>query len=243
MARLVSPPIGLGLIGIEPLAGPRTIGSSANTSIGNFTQTVASPFGAWHFHFSFHPMRGSEFREYRGWATSMHGGANATRWEFHDPDMRSPYEAGLDVSPSLRWDNIPGQNWENGEPWSSGEPWAVTPPEVPVAAQADLGGTQISLADAFWGHDLKIGEYLGFFPFHFGLYIVTEVIAPGTYRIWPQLRKEITPGDFATLIPTLAMRMEGEDAANASRGLVVANEPSITMVEVFDYDVREWFAD
>ncbi|MBN7758991.1 hypothetical protein JYP46_19360 [Nitratireductor aquimarinus] len=239
--RLVSPPLGLGLVSVEPLSSPRTIGAAKGGTIGNFTQTVSSPFGAWHFSFAFHAMRDAEFRDYRGWVTSMQGGANATRWVFHDPDMRNPFESGIDVSPHVRWDNIPGQNWSNDEPWSNGEAWAVSPPVVSVSAATALGGTRIQLAPAYWGHLLRRGEYIGFFPFHFGLYVVTEVIAPGQYRIWPPLRKALTLGDMATLCPTLAMRLDGEDAATAARGLVVADGLSVSMVEVFDYDVRDWF--
>ena len=91
-------------------------------------------------------------------------------------------------------------------------------------------------------HDLQVGDYLGFFPFHFGMYVVTEVIEPGTYRIWPPLRKALTTDDFATLDPTLAMRLESEDAATADRSLQVAEGASVTMVEVEDYNVREYFA-
>mgnify|MGYP001206508136 CR=1 FL=1 len=240
--RLISPPNGLGLVGIEPLGGPRTIGASSNTSIGNFTQTVATPFAAWRFRFSFHVMRGASFRAYRGWVTAMHGGANATRWQFFDPDMRSPRECGLDVPAHVRWpDTLLEQNWGNDEPWANGAPWAITPPLVPIASPSSRDDTLITLADSFWGHDLQRGEYLGFQPFHFGLYIITEVIEPGTYRIWPQLRKGLDLGDYATLFPTLAMRMESEEAATAGRELVVADDLHVTMVEVFDYDVRDYF--
>lgn len=119
----------------------------------------------------------------------------------------------------------------------------MTPPHVAVADAAPRDATVISLGSDFWGHTLNVGDYLGFFPFHLGLYLVTEVIDPGTYRIWPPLRKAIGPDDFATLRPTLAMRLESEDAANAGRGLVVAEGLSVTLVEVPDYTVRQWFGD
>ncbi|WP_207621412.1 phage head spike fiber domain-containing protein [Chelativorans oligotrophicus] len=241
--RLISPPIGLGLIGIEPLSGPRTVGAGANQSIGGFVQTFGAPFGLWRFRFTFHAMRGAEFRRYRGWITALHGGANATRWHFNDPDRISPAESGMSVSPSIRWDNISGLNWANGQPWSNGQRWAVSPPQVRPAAGAALGDTVITLADEFWGHSLLGGEYIGFFPFHLGLYIITDVIAPGTYRIWPSLRKAVTLDHFCTLDPTLAMRLESEEGATADRALQVAEGASVTMIEVLDYDVRDYFSD
>lgn len=242
MRRLISPPSGLGVTSIEPLSGPRAVNSGITQSIGNFTQTFGSPFGLWRFRFSFHAMRGAEFRRYRGWITALHGGANATRWRFFDPDMMSPKEAGLNL-PSCAWWTDTGldQNWSNGQPWSNGKGWGISPPQVRVAAPAVLGDTVVSLAAEFWGHSLGSGDDIGFFPFHLGMYEVTEVIEPGTYRIWPPLRKAITPDDLATLDPTLAMRLESEDAANVGRGLVVAEGLTVTMVEVFDYDVRDYF--
>jgi len=236
--RLISPPIGLGLIGIEPLSGPRTVGAGANQSIGGFVQTFGAPFGLWRFRFTFHAMRGAEFRRYRGWITALHGGANATRWSFCDPDKITHQEAGVNATDREVRD---GQPWSNGMPWSNGENWGTSRPQVPLAARAALGDTIIQLGDVFWGHSLLGGEYIGFFPLHLGLYIITEVIEPGTYRIWPSLRKAVTVDDFCTLDPTLAMRLETEESATADRSLQVAEGASVTMVEVLDYDVRDYF--
>ncbi|HEU4986860.1 MAG TPA: hypothetical protein VFT89_07325 [Rhizobiaceae bacterium] len=240
MARLISPPVGLGIVSAEPLSGPRSVGASRTESIGAFVQTVASPFGLWRWQFSFPAMNGSLFRRYRGWITALHGGANATRWPFFDPDAMSFHEAGVDAS---NFEIATGVPWSNDEPWLNGENWAINRPVVTVAAAAALGDTQISLADEWWGHSLDVGDYIGFTPFHLGLYTVTQVIEPGTYRIWPSLRKALTTADFATLSPTLALRLESEEAASAGRGLVVADSLSATFVEVLDYDVRDYFAD
>lgn len=244
MARLLSPPVDLPVVSVEPLSGPRAVNAGVSTTVGNFVQTVSSPFALWRWQVSFAAMHQALFRRYRGWVTALHGGANATRWDFWDPDMMSPRETGIDVSPRARWtDTGHEQNWSNGLPWSNGQGWQMTPPTVSVAASAAKDDTVISLGSTFWGHGLDVGDYLGFFPFHLGLYLVTEVIDPGTYRIWPPLRKAITPDDFATLRPTLAMRLESEEAASAGRGLVVAEGLSVTLVEVLDYDVRDYFAD
>lgn len=240
MGRLISMPNGLWPRSMVPLSGPRAVGGAANTSIGNFMQTVASPFGGWRWQFVFPVSKDAKFRRYRGWVMALHGGANATRVPFGDPDMMSLLEAGMTLTPAQERFGLP---WSNGETWSNGQNWKVTAPNVPVAAAAAREATIIRLADAFWGQRLQMGDYLGFFPLHFGLYTVTEERGDGEYRIWPPLRKALTVGDFATLYPTMAMRLESEDAASAARGVAYAEEASVTLVEVFDYDVRDYFAD
>jgi hypothetical protein len=240
MARLLSPPVGLGVTSIEPLSGPRAVGSGTTQSIGNFVQTFASPFALWRFRFSFPAMHKSLFRRYRGWITALHGGANATRWHFFDPDAMTFQEAGLTATNS---EIAAGQTWSSGATWSNGENWATSRPDVAVASDAAVDSTQISLADEWWGHDLNVGDYVGFFPFYLGMHMITEVIEEGTYRIWPPLRAALTTDHFATLSPTLAMRLEGEETASAGRGLAAAEGLSATFVETLDYDVREYFAD
>jgi len=243
MARLLSVPNGLGIVSMEPLSGPRAVGAGGSQSIGGFMQTTAAAFGLWRWQFGIHSMHESEFRRYRGWITALHGGANATRWDFFDPDLMRPSETGFEVPEFIRWDNIAARNWLNGQPWGNGEPWKPTPPLVPLAAESDRGDTIVRLGAKFWGTALDIGDYIGFAPFHLGLYTVTEVISPGTYRIWPPLRKTITADDFASLRPVLAMRLESEDAASAGRGLVTADSATVTLVECLDYDVREYWID
>lgn len=73
--------------------------------------------------------------------------------------------------------------------------------------------------------------------------MVTEVIGLGTYRIWPPLRKALTTDDFATLKPVLAMRLESEEAATAARDASFISKATMTLVEVLDYDVRDYFVD
>lgn len=231
--RLISPPVGLALTSVEPLSGPRSVGAGASQSIGGFVQTVSAPFGLWRFRFSFRAQRDSEFRRYRGWVTAMHGGANATRFNFIDPDMLKANDVGVEKSD--------GENWSDEQPWANGEPWDYTLPNVALSESASADASSISLSGAFWGHELQPGDYLGFFPFYFGLHMVTEAQGDGIYRIWPPLRKALTTDDYATLYPVMAMRLESEDAANAGRGLVVADSLQATLVEVLDPDVREYF--
>lgn len=240
MARLIHWPNGLRANFREPLSGPRAVNAGVSTSVGNFVQTTSSPFGLWRWRFQFPSIRGQLFRRYRGWVTALHGGANATRVPFCDWDGLNLQQMGVAAS---RDDWRRGRPWSNGLPWSNGQSWQSTPPMVPVASPAVRDSTVLSLGSEFWGHRLDYGDLIGFAPYHLGLYMVTEVIEPGTYRIWPPLRKDVTTDDLATLRPTLAMRLEGEDAANAPRGASFAEGLSVTMVETLDYDVREYFAD
>lgn len=237
--EIISPPL-VDLVGWEPLSGPRAVGAGGSQTIGNFAQTTGSPFGLRRMKFLFPPLEGREARDFRGWTTALHGGANCTRWSFFDPDRMTFAEAGV---VGVTGEHIPVYPWENGQPWSNGMGWELTRPNVKVSATTAKDGTIIKLGSEFWGHTLSRGDYIGFFPFHFGMYEITKVIAPGQYRIWPQLRKEITPDDFATLSPVLAMRMESEEGATLSRGGVFWEGTAITLIEILDYDVRKYVED
>lgn len=242
MARLLEWINGLAVVARSPLSGPRSVGGASNESIGGFVQTVASALGAWRWSMTVRPMRGRLFRLYRGMVTALHGGANAVRVPFCDPDIMSWEESGVDATPA---EIKAGATWSNGQSWSNGENWGIGRPWATVDAVAAKGDTLITLADEYWGHELLGGEWLGFVPFHFGLYIVTEVLGDGEYRIWPPLRKALTvdPACYATLRPVMAMRLESEQAATANRGRVLADSNTLTLVEVQDEDVRNFFED
>lgn len=244
--RLINWPLGLNANFREPISGPRTVNPGATNSIGNFVQTTSSPFGLWRWQFSFPPIRGQMFRRYRGWITALHGGANATRVPFCDWDGMKLSQMGVNADP-FTWQA--GQPWGNGQPWDNGKNWKLTPPTVYVSASANKGDDVISLQSDYWGRALGMGDLIGFYPSHFGMYMVTDVIDAGTYRIWPPLRKDVEYSadpilcDSATLEPTLAMRLESEDAANAPRSAAFAEGLSVTFVEVPDYTVKTWFTD
>ena len=127
-----------------------------------------------------------------------------------------------------------GQNWSNGKPWSNGQKNKSSPPMVSVLTGALERSTEIYLTANHWGHDLGIGDKIGFMPFHFGMYMVTEVYEPGHYRIWPPLRKDITASTYANLRPVVAMRLESEEAATFSRGASFIENPAAVMVEVLE---------
>lgn len=234
MARLLSWPLGLRANRMRPLSGPRTVGAAQSESIGAFVQTSASPFGMVSLEFGFPPIRGQMARRVRGWVKGLHGGANATRVKLCDWDGLAPALRGV---PSLK----DGQPWDNGLPWSSGQEWKAGSTFAPVQATASKGSTIIALADVFWGHLLGIGDRIGFVD-HFGAYEVTEVLEPGLYRLDLPLRRAVSVDDFATLEPVLAMRLLGENGAQADRDATFM-ELTVQLVEVLDADVRAYFAD
>jgi hypothetical protein len=241
MARLLNWPNGLGIRSRKPLTGPRAKGATARQeTTGGRYQAVSSPFGYWKYEFVLPVAKGRLYRRIEGFVTALHGGANAVRVDWPVPDGMTFSEAGAYFTKAQITNGMP---WLNGQPWSNGENWSASPPNVPVAAAAAIDTTIISLASPFWGRALGTGDEIGFFPFHFGKYMVTEVMDPGRYRIWPPLRKAITTDDFATLRPVLAMTLDAEGAADLSRGVDVGQETTLILSEVFDYDVRDYFTD
>lgn len=240
MARLLSWPVGLSPNFKEPLSGPRSINSGSTDSVTGFNQGYSSPFGLWSWRFTFAPMRGEQFRRYRGMVTALHGGANAVRVPFCDWDQMSLEQRGLKLSKN-EWRN--GVPWSNEMPWDNGKNWKSSNPLVPIASTSQEGSSTIKLRSSYFGNNLDIGDMIGFNPFHFGLYTITEVFEPGHYRIWPKLRKRITNQDFATLNPTMAMRLASQDAANLPRDASFASDLSITLIECLDYDIREYWTD
>jgi hypothetical protein len=240
MARLLSWPNGLRWNRWKWLSGPDSVGASSNTTIGDFTQTIAAPTGARHVQLSFPPMRGQLTRRARGLVTSLHKGANAVRVSLCDWDGMSLANAGVQASKTQKQN---GMTWSNGMPWSNGKNWKITKPNVAVAASAARGATIVSLANTTWGHSLGMGDWIGFFPMHFGHYEVTEVLDSGQYRIWPPLRKAITTDDFATQYPVMAMRLLANNLPDADRGPAFLEGLTISLFEVFDYDARDYFTD
>jgi hypothetical protein len=111
MARLIHWPGGLQIQTRQALSGPRTIGAGSSESIGGYIQSVASPFGLWRWQLSFPPLRREAFRRYRGMISALHGGANAVRVPFCDPDRMSWADTGTffgstQLRDGLPWDTI-----------------------------------------------------------------------------------------------------------------------------------------
>jgi hypothetical protein len=241
MGRLLNWPVGLGIRSRRPLAGPRTVGASGGQeTIGGRYQSVSSPFGAWKYELLLPAAKGRMYRRIEGLVTALHGGANAVRVPWPVPDGMTLKEAGAKITAAQERSGMP---WANGRSWSNGKNWSVSPPNVPVAAAAAKDATVVRLEPLYWGRSLGMGDEIGFFPFHFGKYVVTEDRGGGEYRIWPPLRKAVTTDDFATLQPVLAMRLDGEQSAQLSRNVGHGDETTLIMTEVFDSDVRQYFAD
>jgi hypothetical protein len=240
MGRLLDWPRDLRWVSREPLTGPRTIGSGSTQSATGFMQTFASPFGLWRWSFTFPPLRGPAFRAYRGAVTALHGGANAIRVPFCDPDGLTWPEIGVTVTPSQIRSGVP---WSNGLPWSNGQNWSIGRPWVTLPADVAAGETIVPIGTNAWAAKADIGLMLGFAPFHLGVYIVTERLSGNRVRIWPPLRKALAAGSYATLEPVMAMRLEGESSAPVGRDASFANALSMTLVEVEDADTRTWFSE
>ena len=151
----------------------------------------------------------------------MGNGANATRWELYNPEIRTPEEAGTI-----------GETWVDGV-WD--EPWNHGTGTVEIASNAAKGQTQVSLTTARWGHDLLPGDWLGFIPSIFSAHVITEVVAPGTYRIEPPLRAAIEAGvHSAILTPRLALRAIPQTPNYGTFNPAFASGRSVQLIEAFD---------
>lgn len=239
MARLVSWPVGLQWSAREPLSGPRTIGAGSTEGLSGYVQTFGAAYGVWRWQFSFPSLRGSAFRRYRGMVTALHGGANAVRVPFRDPDGFSWAALGIPVAPGQVRD---GLSWSNGRPWSNAAGWRIGRPWETVAAPAARGASIVALGSTSWGAKLDIGDMFGFVS-AFALHVVTERLSGNRVRIWPPLRRDLTTADRATLTPTMAMRLESEAGANLPRGAAFAENLAITLIEVEHRHVAQFFAD
>lgn len=241
MAQLISLS-DAGITAFTPISGPMARNSGSNTAQDGSEQVYAGVGDVVALNVEFNHKTGLGALTQRGRMIAAHSGANAFRLPIFDPDMISPRDAGLDVPVRLGWRELKDVNWSNGKPWSNGMGWRSTAPTVAIAAPAVYGSTIVRLDGAHWGHRLPFGSYFGFFPFHFGLYCVTEVLEPGAYRVWPPLRKTLTPDDFATLHPVIVMRPR-PGIMPPRRGLAVTDEHSVDLFEVIDPYVRRQFAD
>lgn len=248
MPRLLSDSDGFeGVTGFVPVSGPNARNSGSTTAMDGTEQTFDAYGDVVALQFSLNIKKDRGARRLSGMLTALKSG-NAMRLRFFDPDMISPAEAGLAVGAGKRWPDLAQQDWSNGEAWSNGEGWHTSAEVVPVAAATALDGGIVQIEDEHWGHSLGLGDRLGFLPFHFGLYTITEVIVPGTYRMWPRLRKALAytgdpdEGSFATLFPTIVMR-PAMSVMPPARGLAFAEAASVTMVEVPDYYVRDYYED
>lgn len=230
MARLLNWPLGVKVMGRRPLSGPNVY--SSGPSLSGDIQTISSPFGLQSWQFDIQPLNGAALRDWRGMVAALHGGANALRVSFYDVD-------GFEYTTNKY--KRPITTTSNGLTLSNGKPIITFDGEVSIDMPTAKDGTLIHLKNENWGYDLQVGDWIGFAPFHFGLYHVTEAYDDGLYRIWPPLRKALTTDDIAVKTITMAMRMTGEGAAPLNRGASHAMDLSITLTEIPDYTVRAYF--
>lgn len=243
MARLLTWNDALGLTSLEIVNGPNVRNSGSNTGQDGGEQVYAGVGSVWTFRLGLPISQRRTARHVRGLLDALDGGVNAMRFTVYDRDMMSPAEAGIVGGSNCDWHGIGGNNWSNGMPWSNGMSWHTTPPTVPVVADAARDTGIIRLGNQFWGHRLGYGDQIGFFPFHFGMYRIVEVLEPGVYRVKYRLRKSIQAGDYATLRPVIVLRPTSKDAANAPAQVPGHTDGgSILLTEVIDSYVRKQFA-
>lgn len=234
MFRLVSWPYPE-IVGYELLSGPIAVSSGSTSSMAGREQTFDGVGETIVMRFDLSDKWGVVARRERGAFLALQGGVNAFRVPLPDFDRMSFAEAGGTGA-------FAGVPWGNGETWSNGEAWQPAYPRVDVGEAAAYDSGIVALADQFWGHQLGVGDRIGFTPLHFGVYWITEVLAAGRYRIWPRLRRAIDTGTIATLdCHVLAMRPLGREALAGGRDLDTTKGTSITLHEVIDPYVRQYF--
>lgn len=238
-----------GIVSVTPTRGPNARNSGSSTAMDGSEQSFDSIGDVVAFDIELSIKQGTWARRDRGLLTSLRAGANAMRLTPTDPDIMTPAEAGI-VGP-FQMSSSPevianvgdqgGVSWSNGEPWENGFNWQPSYPTVSVALASAYGSNIVRLVDDFWGHTLGKGDQIGFFPFHFGLYTIDKVIAPGEYRVWPPLRKAINVLFEATLAPTIVMKPTAQSVVPPGRGLVHTATHVVSLVEIVDPDVNTWF--
>lgn len=238
MSRIIDFPSGVPIRRYEPLSGPRSINSGSTESQESYVQTSAGVFGLWRFQFGITPISGPVFRAYRGFVTAMHGGANATVIRIIDYDKLTYDKMGVTITGDQE---INGVRWAGAIYWKNKKTWTVGVPYLENPTAVAKGDSIVRLPSDYWGHVLEVGDWFGYGPDHYGLYVVTQVIAPGEYRIWPPLRKAVITDDLAIMDPPLAMRLESETGANIGRDLSRSDELTLTMIEIEDADLRTYF--
>lgn len=233
--RLLNQPVCLEVVGFQPLNGPATLGSVGG-SLSSYAQTVVSYGFAWEFEITVNATHRRMAREVRGWLTANHSGANATRFKLVDGDWPQPEELGLAADVLTAKPFAEGQVLTEGKAISGGYGLCK------MKQAAALGATIVQMEEELWYDKLTIGTWIGFHPFHLAGYQITEVRGNGEYRIYPPLRKAVAADDYATLTPVFALRQMGE-GAYPFRNQSFQDQVKLRFLEVFDYDVRDYFVD
>lgn len=231
--RLISPPDCLGIAQLSILSGPRGIGAGSNALLDGGDQTFSTVGNLWRIAVPLVQSKGARARRQRGIVTALGDGSLAMRLRLPDRDRMTRAEAGVVGTTAP-------QAWSGGTQWSGSVRWRVGYPSVSVAVAAPAGFHRIALPNTLWGRELEVGDMIGFWPSHFGWYVIVGVEPGGAYRIWPELRKAITTDTFVTLQPTAVFRAMPGSFGWQRDGLMQSGA-ALQLVEVPDNKVRNWY--
>ncbi|MCF3934352.1 hypothetical protein L1787_13135 [Acuticoccus sp. M5D2P5] len=222
--RLLPWPEGVGVSYIEPMSGPAVRGSGQNTFLTGDEQTFSTPGDRVSFRLEFPPMQGETARRFRAWKMGLANGANWTRFRVPDGDRAQWSEIGISGQTAL---------WNYQQTWSDGNPWEPHIGIVGVGGARAAGSNTVRLQNNNWANAIAVGWMLGFVPFHFGCYWVTEVLEDREFRIWPNLRSTLPANAAATLQPVLAMAAV-PNSASGGRGINSTEGESVALREVIN---------
>lgn len=252
MMALETFPNGMAGIGaVRFTRAPGKFNSGTTTAQSGLEQSFDGPGDLVGLEVELTAKQGAWARDQDGLLTALGIGGAAMRFTYVDPDLPTPAELGLtgtwraNSSPTIAA-NVGDQGgvaWSNGLPWSNAMNWATSFGSVAVGASAAYDTNMVTLADEHWGHLLKRGMKLGFAPFHFGLYKILSVEAPGVYRIWPRLRVALTAGTTRATVDrqTLVVRPTSLEMVPPQRNLNSTATHVLSLVEVTDARARASF--
>lgn len=217
---------------LTPASGPASFGSGSNTLVTGQEQTFASPNYALKFDVVIPVAQSERSRKEHAWMTRLHGGANATRYEYCDGQQKKPVDVGEPATVTFTGGAFTGGAFVSGHG------------TVPVALDAVKGATIITLGNYKWGWSLEEGDVLGFSPSVYCFHEITEVFENGTYRVEPPLRRDIAASTHrATFKPRLALKFVPGTINYGSFKPRYSSDRSAQFVEVFDEYVETYFGD
>lgn len=226
MPRLVDWPLSIPFTAIDGPYGPASVNSGTQTAQSGLEASYSTPGAPWRFRMSMGHMQRGLARLARGTLYSGANGANWYRMRFTPGARRTLAEAG---ATTVTWDDVE---------WSEGGTWGLSYPLVTPAVFMPADTAVITLTSEAWGHDLEIGEFVGWTG-HFGAYVIEETFGGGQYRIWPPLRSAVVASEQrCTLEPVMAVKLVS-NSYNIGMSGITASGMSAEFVEVFDYQVQE----
>lgn len=232
--KIIDWPVGIQYGSITWTQGP--VVKAPSESVTSRFQTVESPNGLVGFDLTLQPMNERTARIYRGLISFLHGGANAVRFTFFDPDRPTFGELGYAESEALG--TYHADTWDDGQTWAEGNYWEAGLPLATLTASSAKGTTSVTIDLSEWNDELYAGTIIGF-PLHFGLYTV-KYVNGNVATIWPPLRAAVASGEYVTLEPVIACRLSSSDGGRFSRGSSHIQDATISLVEVPDEIVNTY---